>query len=239
MKLKTIIIILCIIFTIFFIYLTTLDRKVYYLSIGDYITTGLNETYTWNERIVDELKKKNKFEVYINQFSNMNLRTTDLIYQIKNNEKKVINGKEKSIKNALIKADLVTISVGMNDFLYKMNLDVEEFSMEELYDYVDEMSEDTDTLFCLLREYCKEDIVVTNYYVPRNLNSDKANKMIYYANKRLESIAKAYQIKVLDLSSYTVNSTYFDQDTALLSKQGEEELGKDVMEIINKTLLNE
>ena len=80
--------------------------------------------------------------------------------------------KKKSIKNALIKADLVTLSIGMNDFLYKMNLDVEEFSMEELYDYVDEMSEDTDTLLRLLREYCKEDIMMTNYYVPRNLNSD-------------------------------------------------------------------
>ena len=238
MKLKTIIVLLCIIFTIFFIYLTTLDRKVYYLSIGDYITTGMDEKFTWNQKIVKELKKKKKFEVYINEFSNMNLRTTDLIYQIKNNEKKMVNGEEKSIKNALIKADLVTLSIGMNDFLYKMNLDVEEFSMEELYDYVDEMSEDTDTLLRLLREYCKEDIMMTNYYVPRNLNSDKANKMIYYANKRLESMAEAYQIEIIDLSTYTVNNSYFDHDTALLSEKGEEELGNEVMEVVNKTLLN-
>ena len=238
MKLKTIIVLLCIIFTIFFIYLTTLDRKVYYLSIGDYITTGMDEKFTWNQKIVNELKKKKKFEVYINEFSNMNLRTTDLIYQIKNNEKKMVNGEEKSIKNALIKADLVTLSIGMNDFLYKMNLDVEEFSMEELYDYVDEMSEDTDILLRLLREYCKEDIMMTNYYVPRNLNSDKANKMIYYANKRLESMAEAYQIEIIDLSTYTVNSSYFDYDTALLSEKGEEELGNEVMEVVNKTLLN-
>lgn len=238
MKLKTIIVLLCIIFTIFFIYLTTLDRKVYYLSIGDYIITGMDEKFTWNQKIVNELKKKKKFEVYINEFSNMNLRTTDLIYQIKNNEKKMVNGEEKSIKNALIKADLVTLSIGMNDFLYKMNLDVEEFSMEELYDYVDEMSEDTDILLRLLREYCKEDIMMTNYYVPRNMNSDKANKMIYYANKRLESMAEAYQIEIIDLSTYTVNSSYFDHDTALLSDKGEEELGNEVMEVVNKTLLN-
>ena len=238
MKLKTIIVLLCIIFTIFFIYLTTLDRKVYYLSIGDYITTGMDEKFTWNQKIVNELKKKKKFEVYINEFSNMNLRTTDLIYQIKNNEKKMVNGEEKSIKNALIKADLVTLSIGMNDFLYKMNLDVEEFSMEELYDYVDEMSEDTDILLRLLREYCKEDIMMTNYYVPRNMNSDKANKMIYYANKRLESMAEAYQIEIIDLSTYTVNNSYFDHDTALLSEKGEEELGNEVMEVVNKTLLN-
>ena len=49
----------------------------------------------WNQKIVKELKKKKKFEVYINEFSNMNLRTTDLIYQIKNNEKKMVNEEEK------------------------------------------------------------------------------------------------------------------------------------------------
>lgn len=236
-KLKYIIVMLFIVLAIFLIYLTTLDKKVYYLSIGDYITTGIDNEFYWNKAIVEDLKDKNKLEVYINEFSNMNLRTTDLIYQIKNNEKKTIQGKEKSIKNALIKADLVTVCIGMNDFLYKMNLDVEDFSMEELYDYVDEMSEDVDELLQLLREYCKEDIVITNYYVPRNINSDKASKMIYYANKRLDAIAKAYQITVVDLSSFTINKDYFDDETALLSREGEKELGKEMIKIINNSLL--
>ena len=236
-KLKYIIVMLFIVLAIFLIYLTTLDKKVYYLSIGDYITTGIDNEFYWNQTIVEDLKDKNKLEVYINEFSNMNLRTTDLIYQIKNNEKKTIQGKEKSIKNALIKADLVTVSIGMNDFLYKMNLDVEDFSMEELYDYVDEMFEDVDELLQLLREYCKEDIVITNYYVSRNINSDKASKMIYYANKRLDAIAKAYQITVVDLSSFTINKDYFDDETALLSREGEKELGEEMIKIINNSLL--
>ena len=43
--------------------LTTLDKKVYYLSIGDYVTTGIDNDFEWNEQIVTYLKDKNKFEV--------------------------------------------------------------------------------------------------------------------------------------------------------------------------------
>ena len=60
MKLKTIIVLLCIIFTIFFIYLTTLDRKVYYLSIGDYITTGMDEKFTLESKNRKRIKKEKK-----------------------------------------------------------------------------------------------------------------------------------------------------------------------------------
>ena len=42
---------------------------------------------------------------------------------IDNNEKVIIDKKEKTIKNALIKADLLTLSIGMNDFIYKMGID--------------------------------------------------------------------------------------------------------------------
>lgn len=236
MKLKKMIVLLLVILTVFLIYLTTLDRKVYYLSIGDYLTTGVDQKYTWNQTLVEELEHRGKFEIYINQFSNTNLRTTDLIYQIQNNEKRTIENKEKSIKNTLIKADLVTLTVGMNDFLYKMNMNIDDIDMEELYNYVDESMNDTETLLKLIREYCKEDIFMTNYYVPRNIDSEKAYKMIYYANKKVEELAKEYNIKVIDISNFTVNSDLFNDDTAYLSKLGEEKLSKKTKEMMITTL---
>lgn len=236
MKLKKMIVLLLVILTVFLIYLTTLDRKVYYLSIGDYLTTGVDQKYTWNQTLVEELEHRGKFEIYINQFSNTNLRTTDLIYQIQNNEKRTIENKEKSIKNTLIKADLVTLTVGMNDFLYKMNMNIDDIDMEELYNYVDESMNDTETLLKLIREYCKEDIFMTNYYVPRNIDSEKAYKMIYYANKKLEELAKEYNIKVIDISDFTMNSDLFNGDTAYLSKLGEEKISKKTKTMMITTL---
>lgn len=238
MKLKKILIVLLVVLIVFLIYLTTLDKKVYYLAIGDYLTTGVNQEYAWNQDLVQELKDRHKFEIYIHEFSDMNMRTTDLLYQIKNNEKRKINGKEKSIKNALIKADLVTLSVGMNDFLYKMNMDIDEIDMEELYDYVDEMMLDTEEVLKLVREYCKEDILITNYYVPRNIESDKANKMIYYANKKLGELVKVYDIKLIDLSDFSKNKDLFNEDTAYLSSMGNQELSQLMKEMMIKTLFN-
>lgn len=235
---KKILVLFVLILIVFLIYLTTIDNKVYYLSIGDYITTGLDNNYTWNKEIVNELKRRHKFEVYVNEFSNPNLRTTDLIYQINNNEKRTVGEKQKSIKNALIKADVVTLTVGMNDFLYKVNMDVEDIAMEELYDYVDEMMDDNDKLLSLIREYCKEDIFITNYYVPRELSSDKALKMVYYANKKLNDIASEYNINVIDLKEYPKNSSYFKEDTAYFSASGEQEIANDMKEKIMKYLFN-
>lgn len=237
MKLKKIMVLLVLALVVFLIYLTTLDKKVYYLSIGDYLTTGSSQNYAWNKELVQELKEKHKFEIYINQFSNMNLRTTDLIYQIQNNEKRKIQGKEKSIKNALIKADLVTLSVGMNDLLYKMNMDIDNIDMEELYNYVDETIKDNEELLKLVREYCKEDIFMINYYVPRNITSDKAIKMIYYANKKLEELTTEYHIELIDISTFSTNSDFFNDETAYLSEEGEEHLAELMKKEMRKTLL--
>lgn len=238
MKLKKILIVLLVVLIVFLIYLTTLDKKVYYLAVGDYLTTGVNNEYAWSKDLVQELKNRHKLEIYVHEFSDMNMRTTDFLYQINNNEKRTIDGKEKSIKNALIKADLVTLSIGMNDFLYKMNMDIDDISMEELYDYVDEMMVDLDETLKLVREYCKEDILITNYYVPQSIDSDKANKMIYYANKKLNEVTHVYDIKVIDLSTFSKNETFFHRDTAYLSKDGNKELSKLTEEVMINTLFN-
>lgn len=55
MKWKTILVISFIFLSIFLIYLTTLDRKVYYLNLGDEISIGDNN---YGILIKDYLKKK-------------------------------------------------------------------------------------------------------------------------------------------------------------------------------------
>ena len=50
-------------------------------------------------------------------------------------EKVLINGKNKSIKNSLIKADLVTVSIGNNDITSKLTL-YKNYSDKEIYEYL-------------------------------------------------------------------------------------------------------
>ena len=107
---KKILIIGVIILSIFIIYLTTLDKKVYYLVLGDEISLGLtsNNKYEKNytEYIKEYLEEKNILEKYINEYTTQNYRITDIINDINNN--KEIEDTKQTLKNALIKADGIT-----------------------------------------------------------------------------------------------------------------------------------
>lgn len=235
--LKKLLFLAVIILIVFFIYLATLDKKVYYLSIGDFITTGIDNDFEWNNEIVTYLKDKKKFETYVNEFSKENLRTTDLYNMINTNEFVIIDKKKKTIKNALIKADLLTLSIGMNDFIYKMGIE-KQTSLNELYNYVDEVILDLDNLFNLIRKYCKEDIIITNYYVPINLKNENNVKMINYANICLKEIANKYNIELIDISNFSNNQFLFLPNTSFFSNNGNKLVYEKIKKKLNTTLFN-
>ena len=235
--LKKLLFLAVIILIVFFIYLATLDKKVYYLSIGDFITTGIDNDFEWNNEIVTYLKDKKKFETYVNEFSKENLRTTDLYNMINTNEFVIIDKKKKTIKNALIKADLLTLSIGMNDFIYKMGIE-KQTSLNELYNYVDEVILDLDNLFNLIRKYCKEDIIITNYYVPINLKNENNVKMINYANICLKEIANKYNIELIDISNFSNNQSLFLPNTSFFSNNGNKLVYEKIKKKLNTTLFN-
>lgn len=194
MKIKGLIVVVISILIVFLIYLSTIDNKVYYLALGDYLVN--NEKDNYSKRIQNALEKQDKLEIAVTGFQKDDNRITDIINQIQNNQKIKLNGKEKTIKNALIKADMVLLSVGSNDLFYK--LDNHPDLTEDLYDRVDILVEDTEKLFALLREYCKEDIFFTGYYNPYDNEYDE---LIEYANTKLKKIAQKYEVDFVDIKS--------------------------------------
>ena len=100
MKFKTILVIALVILTVFVIYLTTMDRNIYYLDLN-------MGNYNYEETIVNFLKDEKKLEKYVTGYIEKDYRTTDLINDIKNNKSINIKKKKQTIKNALIKADLL------------------------------------------------------------------------------------------------------------------------------------
>lgn len=225
MKLKTILILAVIILLIFLIYLTTLDRKVYYLNLGDELALGKEDTY--GETIEDYLKSKNKLEKYIFEFSTSDYRTTDLIRDIQDNKKIYINSKTQTIKNALIKADLVTLSIGSNDIYYKITT----APPKECYEYIDQVLVDLEDLFELIREYCKEDIYMLNYY---NAYRKEYDEIFDYMNDKLEDLSKLYHIQIIDVSSILKNKTMDSRLPNLLEYQ---KISDRMIELIDQTLL--
>ena len=102
---KKILVIGVVIISIFLIYLTTIDKKVYYVSLGDEISLGMTKEGYYEKSypiyIKEYLEEKKKSEIFIDDYETQKYRITDLINDINNN--KEVEETNKKIKNALIK----------------------------------------------------------------------------------------------------------------------------------------
>ncbi len=206
MKFKTILVIALVILTVFVIYLTTMDRNIYYLDLN-------MGNYNYEETIVNFLKDEKKLERYVTGYIEKDYRTTDLINDIKNNKSINIKNKKQTIKNALIKADLLIYVPSINDINYKLNTT----NQKELYNYADEMLEDMEEAIKLMRQYCKEDIIV--------IGLEDSNKKIFnYINEKLGEIC--YENKI-----YFINPLK-------LNKNGKKYVEKEIKKIIENKILS-
>ena len=184
MKIKTILFLIIMTLLVFLIYLTNKDNEIYYVNID---STNSNN---YNEIIKNNYEKNKKLEKYLNVFSKEDYRTTDLIRDIKDNKK--IN--KVTIQNALIKADVLTLNIGINDINYKIG----NTNKEELYNYTDQILDDINELLELIRSYSKEKI----YFIGlKNTKGISYNDYFEYTNKRLKSKCDEYNILFIDIDT--------------------------------------
>ena len=230
---KKILIIGIIILSIFLIYLTMIDKKVYYLSLGDQISLGMTkEGYyekSYPEYIKDYLDKQNKLEKIINEYETQGYRITDIINDINNN--KEIEETGKTIKNALIKADLVTISIGTNDILSKIE-EIENFTKinyNKLYKNTNEIISDLDKLLKQTREYCKEDIILIGINI--NSKDEKLTQIINYANEKFKETAEKYKITYIDILEEK------DEYKIYPTKEEYKQISEQIINILDSNLL--
>ena len=185
MKIKVTIFLILITTLIILINFTNKDNEIYYVNIDS--TNSLE----YNNIITNQLIKTKKLEKNVNKFSKKDYRTTDLIRDIKDN-KKIEN---QTIQNALIKADILTIYIGINDINYKIG----DNSKENLYNYTDQVLLDIEELLKLVRTYSKEKIYFIGF---------KNNKG-YPTKKHLEAIEK-YGILKSHRRSYSPVANYLN-----------------------------
>ena len=183
MKIKMILFLILTILFIFLINLSNQDKEIYYVNID---TTN---SLTYNRKIYNKYLKNKIIEKYVNFFSKKDYRTTDLIKDIEDNKK--IN--EQTIQNALIKADVLTLYVGINDINYKINS-----SKEELYEYTDQVLVDIENLLKLIRIYDKEKIYLIGF---KNNYGISYNEYFNYKNKILKSICNEYEVIFININN--------------------------------------
>lgn len=182
------------------------DNKIYYISLGDGLSLGINEnnyvSNGYSDYIRDYLKEINNLKFYTKDFSKQDIRITDLINNINDNEFKEIDNKTVHIQSALNKADLITISVGLNEIMYKYS----NTNSSYLYDYIDSFIEDYAKLIKIIKKYNNKKIFILGYYNPTN--DKKLDKYIIYANDKLINLCNKEKLEYIDLYNIFKNRNY-------------------------------
>jgi len=194
---KKIIFTILVFLVIFLIYYFNINRNIYYISIGDFLSKGINNFNNIDNNYNDNIKTyyKGKISNYVNYSSIDDYRIMDLINDINYNKTITHNNKEYKIQNMLIKANYIILSIGMNDIINKKNIS---------YDYVDELLTDIEKLFILIRKYNKDKIDYLSFY---NIINNK--ELIDYTNKKIEKLCKKYNLNYIDISN--LNSYILDK----------------------------
>lgn len=238
---KKILIVGAILLIVFLIYLSNIDKKVYYLTLGDSLAYGEDyngrKTKGYTGYVKDYLQNKNLLETYLNGFAAKGERINDLKTKINNNVSVTHQNKQITIQNALIKADLITISIGANDILVKVNQN-QKINYDKLYEYVDHSATELDELLKLIKEYCKEDILLIGYYNP--YPDEELTRVFEYLNKKYKEVSENNNITFVETTPIFKNHSEYLPDPQNIhpSLEGYHAISNKIIKSLSKTLLN-
>ena len=206
----------------------TASNKVHYLTIGDTLSKGTNEygvvSYGYNDYIRDYLKQNNQLGNYNKTYTDNDYRIIDIIKVLEYNEKK-----DNYSLNRLIKeADIITISLGMNEIYYKL-----EKNNQNIYTYIDNMIENYNKILTYINRFHHEKVFVLGYY---NVLGE-SNDIFNYANYKLKEICEKNNSIYIDLSNiFTNNPNYFKNNGNFIpNNKGYEKISQIIVDnLINK-----
>ena len=218
---KKIFYLLIICLLVYTIYYFNHNDKITYISIGDSLSAGIdsngNTNYGYSNYLANYLKDKDLLKSYNNYFSTSGTRIVDLKNKLETILTITKNGKSLSLKKCLREADLVTLSVGMDNILTSLTLStvsVENLSNKEITTLVDKTIEELDDLFKQLRKYAKENIIFIGFYNPLEEEALTTERLYTYLITKTKALCKTYDIEYLDIYNlFKKNKNYIDNPT--------------------------
>ena len=181
----------------FFIYKVFYHEDINIVALGDGVATGLTaynvKGYSYNDYLRDYFEETSIVKEYITEFSNVDETTETLILKLQNNY--TLESTGVSITQAISKAKILTISLGMNELSHKMEIET-----EEVESYLTNMEK----ILKLLRIYNKKDIFLIGLYETTFLNSTKVTEI----NDGLRKLCETYQVHYIDITDILSNKEY-------------------------------
>lgn len=205
--------ILVLIFTcllIYLIYNKNNINNITYLSLGDEYAMGINsygvKDYGYNDYLKDYLEKNNKLHKYYNNFSYKEIRINDLYKDILINEE---NSDGENLKKALRDSNLLTISIGLNDLIYRTSINnkLSNYQQEKI---ISDIKKDYKKLLTEIRKYYRYDIYIIGYnnFYPQNTVE---RKMLNELNLAIKELSTEKNINFIEIDNlFNKNSGYLE-----------------------------
>ena len=228
---KKVILILILFLSCYFIYNQTSNDKLYYLTIGDSLSKGTNEygivSYGYNEYVREYLEENKKLEGFNKTFTDNDYRIIDIIKILEYNEKK----DNYSLNRLIKKADIITISLGMNELYYKL-----EKNNQNIYTYIDNMIKNYYKLSNYINKFHHNKVYVLGFYN----TTGKSDDIFTYSNHKLKEMCSKYNYIYVDLSKIlTNNPNYFEKrDGFIPNNNGYHKISQIIVENLENNWYN-
>jgi len=208
-----------IILVIFLIYSFFHDGRIHYVALGDSLASGQNPYgekvgYGYTDYIRDYLDDQNQLKQYVKEYATSGYTTSDILEDLSNNKRIMVDDREVNIRNVLRESDLVTISIGANDFMHDLNLSNLDFSDPSVYyQKIDSIMENVSKLLREVRKYAKNKVVVIGYYNPFPIlfktNEKVLDAIFQYADDAYQKICTTHDVSYVSVySTFKKHSEY-------------------------------
>jgi len=225
MKNKLLVICILGVMAIIFIYYGTINNKVRLLSLGDGFASGMTaynvNGYSYADYLKDYYKKENNLENYNNIFPEANLTSEQLYNNIKKNIKKSYNSKNIAIQQAIKEANVIIISVGLDELSSKSLYN--KVTSKDLNNYYSNIN----NILKIIRKINNEKVILLGLYQAYNI------KEVDKINKNLNKLAISNNCEFLDVSKTIVNEEYFFNNTSYyLNYKGHKKVNEELIKLI-------
>ena len=193
-----------VILSVFLIYKSTNNKYLNYTSIGDGLSKGIdsygNIDYGYSDYIYDYLKENNQLKLYSKDFTSQEMSINDLRNKILLDEKVNYKNRKINLKNILSESDIITMSIGLNDLIYKLSI-LEIPTITKIDKMVEDTYNDFITLLTEIKKFYKGDIYLIGYYT-----SPKYGYKINYAIEKLNEKYKNNSDIIYVATDYFLNN---------------------------------
>ena len=182
----------------FIIYKITYHEEMNFLALGDGISLGLTaynvKGYSYNDYLKDYFEDNTILREYISDFASVDETSKSLLNKISNNE---VASNNMTIQQAISKAKIITISLGMDELNNLKTL-----KSKNISEYLTNMEK----IIKMIRNINKNNqVIIISLYETSKLSKDNVLKI----NSELNNLANKYNLKFVDISDVVMHKEFY------------------------------